>query len=143
MLKIYLDNCCFNRPYDDQSQLKIELETKSKLFIQSLIVEKKVRLVISYISEIENDDNPFSIRQSAIEDFFKYASQNIDESDELLVIAEEVKKAGLKTKDSLHLASAIIADCDYFISTDARLLKYTDHRIQILNPVDFVMKGEI
>ena len=26
-MRIYLDNCCFNRPYDDQSQLRILLET--------------------------------------------------------------------------------------------------------------------
>ena len=37
-VKIYLDNCCYNRPYDDQNQLKIELETKAKLYIQDLIV---------------------------------------------------------------------------------------------------------
>jgi len=29
-LKIYLDNCCYNRPYDDQSQLKVSLEAQAK-----------------------------------------------------------------------------------------------------------------
>ena len=33
--RIYLDNCCFNRPYYDQSQLKIYLETQAKLYIQN------------------------------------------------------------------------------------------------------------
>ncbi len=32
-LKIYLDNCCYNRPYDDQSQLKVSLEAQAKLEI--------------------------------------------------------------------------------------------------------------
>jgi hypothetical protein len=27
---IYLDNCCFNRPFDDQTQIVIYLETISK-----------------------------------------------------------------------------------------------------------------
>jgi hypothetical protein len=40
-IKVYLDNCCFNRPYDDQTQLRIELETKAKLYIQQQIIEKK------------------------------------------------------------------------------------------------------
>lgn len=31
-MKIYLDNCCYNRPYDDQSQVRIQLETQAKLF---------------------------------------------------------------------------------------------------------------
>jgi len=141
-IKIYLDNCCFNRPYDDQNQLIIELETKAKLFIQSLIVNGKVDLVISYILELENDDNPFEIRKLAIQDFFKYAIEDVSESSELLRTAAELKKTGIKTKDALHIASAIEANCDYFISTDIRLLKYNDMRIKIINPVDFVMRKE-
>lgn len=34
---IYLDNCCFNCPFDDQSQLKIRLETEAKLDIQEKV----------------------------------------------------------------------------------------------------------
>lgn len=30
-IRVYLDNCCFNRPYDDQSQIKINLEAQAKL----------------------------------------------------------------------------------------------------------------
>lgn len=32
-MRIYLDNCCFNRPYDDQSHLGIRLESDAKLYI--------------------------------------------------------------------------------------------------------------
>ncbi len=39
-MKIYLDNCCFNRPYDNQSFLSISIEAQAKLQIQSLIKEK-------------------------------------------------------------------------------------------------------
>lgn len=48
-MKIYLDNCCYNRPYDDQSQLRISLETQAKLYVQDLIKRGKVDLVSSYI----------------------------------------------------------------------------------------------
>ena len=33
-MRVYLDNCCYNRPFDDQSQLKVRLETEAKLFVQ-------------------------------------------------------------------------------------------------------------
>lgn len=69
-IKVYLDNCCYNRPYDDQSQIKISLETQAKLYVQHLIVEKKLNLVYSYISRYENSQNSLEIRRSAIEDFF-------------------------------------------------------------------------
>ena len=36
-MKIYLDNCCFNRPFDDQSQIKIHIEAQAKLDIQKNI----------------------------------------------------------------------------------------------------------
>ena len=32
-MKYYLDNCCFNRPYDDQTQERIHLESESILAI--------------------------------------------------------------------------------------------------------------
>ena len=34
IVKIYVDNCCFNRPFDDQSQLGVRLEAEAKLKIQ-------------------------------------------------------------------------------------------------------------
>ena len=49
-MKIYLDNCCYNRPYDDQSYLRISLESQAKQFVQYLIREKKLDLVTSYYS---------------------------------------------------------------------------------------------
>lgn len=36
-MRIYLDNRCYNRPYDDQSQLRISLEAQAKLHIQEMI----------------------------------------------------------------------------------------------------------
>ena len=56
---IYLDNCCFNRPYDDQTYEKIFLETQSKLYIQENILTGKYKLVWSYILQFENDQNPY------------------------------------------------------------------------------------
>ena len=140
--RVYLDNCCFNRPYDDQSHLKIELETKAKIRIQEMIIDGQLELVISYILEYENDNNPFLERSVAIEDFFKYANIDIDESHEVLSIAEQTKNAGLKTKDALHVACAIVAKCDYLITTDTRFLKYSDSRITVLNPMEFLLKME-
>ena len=139
--KIYLDNCCFNRPYDNQSYLKIELETKAKLRVQELVVDGSLELVISYILEMENDDNPYIERKTTIEGFFKYATINIDESEAILSIAEEARTRGLKIKDSLHLACAIVAKCDYFLTTDTRFTKHRDSRIKIVNPIEFIILG--
>ena len=58
MLRIYLDNCCFNRPYDDQSQFKIALEAQCKLRIQNRIKAGELTLVASYMLRYECAANP-------------------------------------------------------------------------------------
>jgi hypothetical protein len=54
-MRIYLDNCCFNRPYDDQSSITISLETQAKLYIQNLIHQGKIEMVTSYMLMYETD----------------------------------------------------------------------------------------
>lgn len=58
-LRIYLDNCCYNRPYDDQLQIRISLEAQAKIFIQNAIKLGKIELATSYILVYENNKNPF------------------------------------------------------------------------------------
>ena len=42
---IYLDLCCFNRPFDDQTQSRIRLETEAKLVIQQHVRDGRHQLV--------------------------------------------------------------------------------------------------
>jgi hypothetical protein len=61
-----LDNCCFNRPYDDQSQIRIQIESEAKLFIQAKILAGEIELAWSYILDFENSANPFPERRWSI-----------------------------------------------------------------------------
>ena len=141
---IYLDNCCYNRPYDDQSQARINLETQAKLYIQKLIVEKRVSLAYSYMSRYENSQNPFKIRKDTISDFFKNASVYIDENNAEVIQqkASDIVKTGIKAKDATHIACAIIGKVDIFLSTDIRLLKYQTNEIKLMNPTAFLSEME-
>jgi len=144
-MKIYLDNCCFNRPYDDQTQIRISLETQAKLYIQELIRNRKVELTTSYILWYENSQNPYETKKRAISEFMqKNSTENIDidKSGIIKNKAEEIMKTGIKTKDAYHVACAIFASCDCFLTTDYRLLKYCTDEIQMLNPIDFVSRLE-
>ncbi|MCI5163817.1 MAG: hypothetical protein D3917_17745 [Candidatus Electrothrix sp. AX5] len=53
MMKIYLDNCCIQRPLDDRSQLRIAVEGEIILNILSLIEAGKIGLLSSEISSYE------------------------------------------------------------------------------------------
>ena len=70
-LKVYLDNCCYNRPYDDQSQLRISLETQAKLQIQGMIRDNEITMDSSYVLLYENSRNPHASRQKTIREFVK------------------------------------------------------------------------
>ena len=66
MIRVYLDNCCFNRPYDEQCHLKVRLETQAKLSIQQWVLDKKIELIWSFILAYENDKNPHMERRKQI-----------------------------------------------------------------------------
>ena len=144
-MKIYLDNCCYNRPYDDQSQLRISLETQAKLHIQDLVKHKKTDLVTSYVLWYENSQNPFEARKLSISEFIQENTAeyiDVDKAEDIRTKAEEIMKTGVKMKDAYHIACAIYAKCNYFLTTDDRLLKYASEEIQILNPIDFIRRWE-
>ena len=138
-LKIYLDNCCFNRPFDDQEQTSIHLESEAKLCIQEQVMNNEVELVWSYILDYENYLNPFEERKNMVQKWKDRAVDDIVENDELLSLAEEFFKLGIKSKDSLHISCAIYAKCDLFITTDKSILNKMENNkaIKVINPLDY------
>jgi len=143
LYKIYLDNCCYNRPFDDQSQIRIQLETLAKLHIQQQIKNGAYFLVWSYILDYENQQNPFIDKRLAIMPWRYIAHQIVDkENESILTFAEQLAPMGIKTFDALHIACAVYAKCDFYITTDRKLLNKTIGEIQIINPIDFIMKTE-
>ncbi|MCL2744093.1 MAG: hypothetical protein FWE67_09590 [Planctomycetaceae bacterium] len=137
-LKLYLDNCCFNRPFDDQSQLLVRLETEAKLFIQEGIKNETFELVWSYILDFENDANPFPRRRKSIQARQSFAKTDVEESDELLLLMASFEQRGIKPHDALHLAAAVIAEADFFITVDADILKKSIAKIRVMSPEKFV-----
>ena len=143
-MRIYLDNCCYNRPFDDQSQIRIALESQAKLHIQRLIVDGKVGLVVSYVSRFENVANPHIARRNAINNFFRNAEFYVDyiRADNVEKNARSIMESGVKEKDALHIACAIEGKCEYFITTDGRVLKYLSPQIKMCDPIDFLRELE-
>ncbi len=139
-MKIYLDNSCFNRPFDDQKQLRIKLETEAKLDIQERIFKKEIELTWSYILDFENEANPFEQRRLAIRCWKNYASVDTDETKEIIEKAERFHQRGIKSKDSIHLACAISMRCEYFLTTDDELIKKASsiNEIKVTDPISFI-----
>lgn len=139
-MKVYLDNCCFNRPFDDQNQIRIRIETEAKLHIQLKIEEGVIQLIWSYILDYENVANPFEIRQISIEKWKHKAAGFVNESNEIIEKAKELAAYNFKAKDALHLSCAIREECEYFVTTDDQILNKNSvvEAIEILSPVDLI-----
>lgn len=141
-MKIYLDNCCFNRPFDDQSQIKIHIEAQAKLDIQKNIKQGNYDLVWSYILEYENNMNPFEERKESIVKWKNIAKEKIVANEDIVSAAEGLSSKGIKPKDALHIACAIYAKCEYFITTDRLLLNKNVDGIKIIHPIQFILEEE-
>jgi predicted nucleic acid-binding protein len=141
-MRLYLDNCCFNRPFDDQSQPRIRLEAEAKLEVQTRILDGRLELAWSYILDYENAANPFAERRQAIHLWFGHATVDMDESPALLARAVALERAGVRGKDALHVACAIAGRCDYLLTTDDGLLRAAPRvpELRIVNPTTFVLE---
>lgn len=143
-MRVYLDNCCFNRPFDDQSSLTIRIETEAKLDIQEKIREGRLSLGWSYILDFENTVNPFLERRLEIQTWKKVADSFVEETPEILSEMNTMISAGLKPVDALHVACAMALHCDYFLTVDKKIIKKAGDisAIDIINPIDFIIEWE-
>ncbi len=143
---IYLDVCTLSRPFDDQSYLRIRLETEAVNLILSKVKQGKYRLLVSavHIKEV-----------GAIEDIFERIELQtiLDKLGEPLKVnmakswarAEELASLGFGVADAAHVTFAEQAGA-LFISCDDKLIKKcSNHKINVWcgNPVAFCEKEEL
>ncbi len=138
--RIYLDNCCFNRKYDDQSQIIVRLEALAITSILEEVKNDRFELVWSYILDEENDANPSLLKKRQIRTWKTVAAKVVAPSEEIALQAENFEKKGLKSMDALHLSCAMFSASDSFITTDGKILKKKIGGILIENPLVFVQR---
>ena len=128
-LNIYLDMNIYYRPFDDQTQPKIELEAKAIEIIFRLIERWQYKILWSYMLEFENSSKPLKESSEDIKIVAEIICSNIiiwNESIDKLAV-ELVAKTNAKSKDALHLVSAIYGKCEYFITCDNRFIRTIQH----------------
>ena len=76
-MKVYLDNCCYNRPFDRQDNARVHLESLAKLELQERIRKGELDMVCSYVLDYEASRNPYKDRRESILPWISMASQII------------------------------------------------------------------
>lgn len=141
MTTIYLDTSAYNRPFDDQTQPKIFLESQAVVIILQMVETKMVELVSSSVLEYENSRNPYPIKQVAMNRYLQMAGLRQEVNAAIQQRAEQLEDNGLKAIDALHRACAEKIGSNYFITCDKRLInRCSALTMRVMNPVDFVLE---
>ena len=138
-MRVYLDNCCYNRPFDEQAQLRVVLETLAKLNIQQQMRDGVLEYAWSSVLDFEISKSRFLDRSLQIMPWAKGAVINVQIDDSIRFRAKEFEANGLKAMDALHVACAEVAECDWFFTTDRGVLKKARNltSMRVANPVEF------
>ena len=144
MLKLYLDNCCYNRPFDNLEQEKINLEANAIENIFRKHINKEVEIYKSMAIDFEISKIKSDNKRRQVEDLYDaIESIEIAYSQKIKQRAIELREYNIKDMDSLHLAFAESEDVDYFITTDRLLInasKRANLKIKVINPIEFIME---
>lgn len=120
---VYLDLCSIQRPLDDQTQLRIRVETAAVLGILALSRLGQLQLLSSDALLYETVQNPYPDRQAQALGVLSRAVRTVRLSPAVELTAQGLTASGLKPLDALHLAFAVDARADYFCTCDDRLLR--------------------
>ena len=119
---VYLDMCCLKRPFDDQSQTRVRLESEAVLGLLAAECES-LRFVRSSALWLENEYNPLPARAARVRRWL-LKPQSGGQPADIVSRAGELVNLGLKPFDSLHVASAEAFGADVLATCDDRLLAH-------------------
>lgn len=141
MKKIYLDACCLNRPFDDQTQDRIHLEAEAVLLILTHVEAGEWQWIGSEVLSFEIDQTPDPERRLRVK---LLTTKNVHYT--VLVEQAEVERAqqlgalGFHPFDALHLACAESGGAEVLLTTDSQLLRLASRlsgqlRVRVENPL--------
>lgn len=143
-LKIYLDVCCLNRPFDDWTQERVRFEGESILNIVERMRAGQWQLVSSEVIAVELSKLRNLEKKENILKLLQLARVTIEIEEGIDLRSRQLEGLGFGLYDSFHLACAEAASVDVFLSTDDRLIKNAKRnqnilRVEVSNPVLWLM----
>lgn len=123
VMKVYFDVCCLNRPFDDQNQDRIRLESEAVLSVLRCVDEGKWKLVSSDTVIYEINKTTDEERRDRLLSINNTAQIYVTVDEKILNRGSIIQEMGFTTYDAMHIACAETAQADIFLSTDKKLTK--------------------
>ena len=120
---VYLDVCCFKRPFDDAAVERVRKEAEAVAAILDAVRAGAFVLVRSPAHDFENERNPREDRRLATRLWLDAATASVTATVAVAARARELAVLGFGALDALHLACAEQSAARWFVTTDDRLLK--------------------
>jgi predicted nucleic acid-binding protein len=121
--RIYMDVCALCRPFDNQVQMRIRLETDAIQLILSYVRSGRLSLVISPVHVVEIDAIDEMAEREHLRSVLKQIGWSVVfDRKHTRLRAEKLLQLGLGPADAAHLAFAEAAQAD-FITCDDRLIR--------------------
>jgi predicted nucleic acid-binding protein len=144
-LVVYLDTSVYNRPFDDQDQARIKLETEAFLSIIDRAVKGGIGIIGSSVVSYENSRNPFVERRERVSSYLSVASKWLRLSKSIRERATALESAGIDSFDAMHLACAETGGAAYFVTCDDAVIRKAKQQkyhlaIEVCSPLEFVLK---
>ncbi len=142
-IRIYMDACCLNRPFDDLTQDRIRMESEAVITIIKKVISGDCVLVSSDTTDLEISQMPDFDRKEKVLSWINLASEHVSLNDKNQKRALYFEQSGIYGYDSLHLACAEEGAVDVFFSTDDDLLKKYNKivpkpKMRVENPLAWV-----
>ena len=137
--KIYLDTCCLNRPFNDQTQARICRETEAVQTILARFFTSDWQWVTSTVLVNEISKTPDAALRDDMEALLSLAHQNVSVGASEQTRCTQLKSLGFKWLDALHIACAESGGTDILLTTDDRMLRrakrfHSQLRVRVENP---------
>jgi predicted nucleic acid-binding protein len=145
MIRLYLDVCCLNRPFDDQTQDRIHLEAEAVLLIVKHIEAKEWGWTSSEVVNFEIHQTPNPERQAEVLLLASHADTEVSLTEAITTRAETFEQLGFKAYDALHLACAEVEQVDAFLTTDDKVVKIAQRpnvnvKVPVENPLEWLWR---
>lgn len=143
--RLYLDVCCLNRPFDDQGQPRIHLETEAVLAIIARIDDGEWEWLSSEVVEFEINRTPDRGRRTRVRRLAARAAIIVPVDAAVRARGERLAAVGFGAVDALHVACAEAGGADVLLTTDRQLLNVAARTadaisIRVVNPLPWIQE---
>jgi predicted nucleic acid-binding protein len=144
-MKLYLDSCCYNRPYDDQNQERIHFEGEAVLAIIHKAKENNDEIIGSPILDFELKQIKDNEKREKVKHLYEQTiNGRIGHNSDIFKRAKELsEQTNIRTLDRFHLCFAENAGADVLLTTDDKFKKACSKlnlNIKVMNPLKFLME---